>query len=112
MAQDLVYSHRLKSSCDLSPDWERQMIAIGGIPANINSQYFTTDSWTQGLKTFDLTDMEWKDSFDAGAAAYKTLKQIKDYIERNGQYPAQWDDQDLERWVTGGGCLLPPVSWY
>jgi hypothetical protein len=76
------------------------MIVVGGIPPSILATYFTKDPWPQGLGIFDLTEMKWKDSYDADAAPYVTPQQIKDSIAANGMYPAQWDDPTLKKWIA------------
>ena len=82
------------------------MLAIGGMPPNLGAEYFDKDAWPQGLGIFDLTEMQWKSTYDADAAPYKTPKQIKDHIAANGTYPSSWNDDVIERWITGRGELV------
>jgi hypothetical protein len=76
------------------------MIVIGGTPPGIYATYYTKDPWPQGLGIFDLTQMEWKDSYDAHAEPYVTPQRIKDSIAADGMYPAEWDASTLKRWIV------------
>ena len=44
------------------------MVAVGGQMGRHN--HLTPDPWDQGLGIFDMSAMEWKDSYDPNAAAY------------------------------------------
>ena len=46
----------------------RQMVSVGGHIGQTNA--FAPDPWDQGLGVFDMSAMEWKDSYDPNAAAY------------------------------------------
>ena len=81
----------------------RQMVMIGWEPPGIHIEYWPTDPWPQGLGIVDLTDMQWKSSFDADAAPYETPKQVKDYIAKNGMYPQEWDNEVIKQWIIGRG---------
>lgn len=58
----------------------RQMIVIGGLNYNVDLVRSTMDPDpnTQGLAIFDLTELQWKSSYDANASAYQTPQPIKD----------------------------------
>ena len=56
---------------------------------------------------FDLTEMVWKDSYDANAAAYETPKIVKDGIAKNGIYPKKWDDPIIAQWLVGKSLASP-----
>jgi len=48
----------------------RQMLSIGGLDPTRNGQWNTTDPWPQSLGIFDMTEMEWRDTYDPDAVAY------------------------------------------
>ncbi|KAF6829477.1 kelch repeat protein [Colletotrichum plurivorum] len=58
---------------------KRQMIVVGGITRDK-----TEDAFSQGLGVFDMTELQWKDSYDATAAEYDSPQVIKSlYDEGN-----------------------------
>ena len=89
----------------------RQMIVVGG---NIMTQqaisenngtwpYSVVDPWPQGLGVFDITDMEWKDSYDAGAGPYRTPEMVKQYYASHPRYSSSvLDDTVLRSWFDKG----------
>lgn len=77
------------------------MVAVGGRTPDLLGEFESKDPWPQGLGVFDLTKMEWLDTYDAGADLYTTPKVIKDGISKNGSYPRTWDDADTPMWLTG-----------
>ena len=87
------------------------MIAVGGIVVNAAAVYTlqtetTTDivdPWSQGLGVFDMSDLEWKDSYTADAAPYVTPHIVKTYYNQHGRYPNSWDSNTLEGWFTRKG---------
>jgi hypothetical protein len=52
---------------------KRQMLSIGGTITSWTDQ----DPASQGLLLFDMTELKWKDSYDANAAAYERAADIK-----------------------------------
>lgn len=88
----------------------RQMISIGGVTLYNNTEqdaFFVAggvpDPWDQGFGVFDLTDMEWKSSYDADAGPYVTPDSVKSYTQQNGRYPSEWEDHVIEEWFTNPG---------
>ena len=77
------------------------MIASGGIEPNIDSQLYVADPWPQGLGILDMTDLQWKDSYDSTAQPYQTPQRIKDAISHNGRYPASWESALIKQWFLG-----------
>ena len=75
------------------------MIVVGGQVANDGSSSIP-DPWSQGIGVFDLSAMEWSDSYDPSAPAYVTPKTVKSYIEANGRFPSSWDHPTVEAWFT------------
>ena len=61
----------------------RQMLVIGGqsfSQTTVPGYAMQQDAFAQGLGIFDLSDLEWKSSYDANADTYRTPQMIKDYI--------------------------------
>lgn len=92
----------------------RQMIVVGGQDIgrkNKTAVTYSQDHWTQGLGVFDLSAMQWRDGYDAGAEAYTTPATVKSWYDRNGRYPARWDDPAVEQLMKGVGrsLLIPPA---
>ena len=54
--------------------------------------------------------MQWKQSYDADAAAYETPKIVKDGIAENGTYPKAWDDPVVAEWLIGKASASPSTS--
>ena len=59
------------------------------------------DPWPQGLGIFDLSAMQWSDSYDSSASAYVTPQLMKAYIEEHGPYPSTWSDSTVKEVFTG-----------
>lgn len=87
---------------------QRQMVSVGGISisASVTSEEYTglnggmPDPFENGFGIFDLTEMEWKPSYNASADIYATPNLVKDYIKTNGRYPASWTNDIVEKWFT------------
>jgi hypothetical protein len=77
------------------------MLVVGGFEADVGYGYNTKDAFPQGLGIFDLTNMQWKDQYDADAEPYITPKIIKESISETGMYPKTWDDPLVESWIVG-----------
>jgi hypothetical protein len=92
---------RAKHTCNVAGN--RQMIVVGGITANVADAEQTKDTRTQGLGIFDLTELGWKTSYDASAAAYQTPDIVKQYISTNGPYPATWDSETVASFLSSKG---------
>ena len=79
---------------------QRQMMVVGGMAINStsgdNGGQSAPDPWGQGIGVFDLSEMQWSDSYNANAPAYTTPQKMKDYIASNGRYPAQWSDDSVK----------------
>ena len=58
------------------------MLSIGGIdPNDANLGVISKDPIAQGLQVFDLTDMKWTSTYNAGAAPYQSPKVVKDWYD-------------------------------
>lgn len=90
---------------------KRQMISIGGLVTNstlnltrYHSVYISQDSipdpWQQGIGIFDMSAMQWSDSYDHAAAPYVTPDMVKTYCQQNGREPASWSNDIAKSWFT------------
>lgn len=61
------------------------------------------DPWDQGIGIFDLSELQWKESYDASAEPYVTPANIKEWYKSNAKYPS-WNDPLIEQWFTEGGA--------
>ncbi|KAK7910925.1 kelch repeat protein [Apiospora marii] len=79
----------------------RQMLSVGGI-ANVKGLVYSNysvidpDPWKQGLGVFDLTEMVWKDRYDADADAYDTPKMVRDWYTEGGVNSVSWASEDIK----------------
>lgn len=64
---------------------QRQVLSIGGTPGNYNQK----DRAALGLQLFDMTELKWKSSYDANAAAYQRAPDI-DAWYTSGLVPASF----------------------
>lgn len=71
----------------------RQMLTFGGI--DWAQTIVQPDIFELGIGIFDMTAMQWSDSYDATAAKYETPTVIKDYINANGPTPSAWSNATL-----------------
>ena len=65
-----------------------QLVLIGGLDPT-EAQYLlesafngSPDPWAQGLGVFDMSSLQWKASYEAGARAYTPPDIIKQYYNR------------------------------
>lgn len=99
---------------------KRQMVVVGGRAVTEDSLVSGTthgatvvDPWAQGLGIFDLSDLEWKASYDASASSYTTPHVVKTHIEREGRFPPAWSDTTVKTWFTKERTLfsISPHIW-
>ncbi|KAF6813367.1 kelch repeat protein [Colletotrichum musicola] len=60
---------------------QRQMITTGGLNPGAKERYRDRDPFPQGLGVFDLTGLEWKTQYDAGAAPHETPDIVKSWYD-------------------------------
>ncbi|KAK4039558.1 hypothetical protein C8A01DRAFT_36432 [Parachaetomium inaequale] len=73
---------------------KRQVLSIGGTKG---PGWDDADLAPQGLTLFDMTDLKWKDSYDADAAAYERAPDIKTWYT-NGSFDAvEWSSDSVQR---------------
>jgi len=91
---------------------KRQMAVIGGKIGTLNVDVTNTwasipDPWDQGIGIFDMSELEWKSSYDHSAAKYVTPPLVKNYYAKHGSYP-KFQHKAVEGWFTKEGkvqCL-------
>ena len=99
---------RQKHTCEV---FRRQMLSIGGYSTTDNNLgHLSTDRFSQGLGIFDLTAMQWSDSYDTDAAPYQTPDVVKAWYRENGSSPAKWDDPALEDFFQKEASATNPGS--
>ncbi|KIW26325.1 hypothetical protein, variant [Cladophialophora immunda] len=73
----------------------RQMVSIGGRPPSTFNQFGADfDEWASGIGVMDMTELQWKDHYDAAAAPYERAQLIQKYYDQNYVKPA-WSDPAL-----------------
>ncbi|KAK4149394.1 hypothetical protein C8A00DRAFT_18906 [Chaetomidium leptoderma] len=72
---------------------KRQMLNIGGHNGSFGDQ----DPAPQGLLLFDMTEMKWKDSFNADAADYERAATIKTWYSDNSLDAVQWSSDEVRQ---------------
>lgn len=77
------------------------MVAVGGSVPDLEVSLIPRDPWPQGLGIFDLTEMQWRDDYDANADLYESPRMVKDGIAKEGMYPKKWDSPEVAGWLTG-----------
>jgi hypothetical protein len=77
------------------------MLVVGGVVPGIGIEQQPVDKFPQGLGIYDLTQLQWTDSYNSESAPYKTPKLIKDSITSNGSYPQTWADPEVATWLLG-----------
>lgn len=77
----------------------RQMLSIGGLnpsapthSASINE----TDPFWEGVKVFDLTELQWTNHYNATAAPYLAPSAVAAHYAAGSRYPSAWSNNDLK----------------
>lgn len=76
------------------------MVVVGGKQPFLSDSSQPPDFLSQGFGIFDLSDMEWKDQYDAAAAPYVTPDVVKSWYNEHGQYPASWSNATVAAWFN------------
>jgi hypothetical protein len=73
------------------------MISIGGIQDHGTTDTWATwkDPWPNGLGIFDMTALNWTDTYDAKADPYERGGLVDDFYTTNPRFPATWGDPEL-----------------
>jgi hypothetical protein len=91
---------RFGHSCNVVGN--RQMVVIGGA-IDTAQQDGVVDPWSNGIGIFDLSEMQWKDSYNATAGAYVTPEFVKSQNEQRPT-PDEWSDSVVKDWFTQKGA--------
>lgn len=61
----------------------RQLLSVGGFDSNLGNPRWwrTKDHFPQGLGVFDMTELAWKDGYDADAEPYESPAEIRAWYE-------------------------------
>lgn len=59
----------------------RQMLSWGGINTGDGRMWGTKDSFPHGIGIFDMTALQWRDSYDADADAYEPHESIRRWYD-------------------------------
>lgn len=79
---------RYQHTCEVVGN--RQILSIGGSSATVNDPilgFADKDPNAQGLAVFDMTDLEWKTSYDAKAAPYVSADVVQQWYEDAYVFP-------------------------
>lgn len=71
----------MSQSCNVAG--HRQMIIIGGLRADGRDRT-AGDDWPLGLGVFDLSEMVFKNRYDADASVYTSPQEVKKWYAKNG----------------------------
>ena len=88
---------RIQYTCNIVG--KRQMLSIGGLnpsAASLSAAYNDTDPYWEGMKVFDLTNMQWTNYFNANAAPYVAPSAVAAHYAAGSRYPSTWSSSDLE----------------
>jgi hypothetical protein len=87
---------RYQHSCEVVGN--RQLLSVGGSSAEVQDPIYgfaDPDPNAQGLGIFDLTDLEWKDGYDANAALYESADEIQQWYQQAGPRSVHWASDEL-----------------
>ena len=81
---------------------KRQMVSVGGMTANASQDTYqktqrSKDPWEQGLGVFDLTELVWKEGYDANDEPYRSPDIVRAYHSANGPVPVAGWSNDVVR---------------
>lgn len=75
-----AFNPRADHACVLAGN--RQMIVIGGMNEGISDQvekYEDLDPWVNGLGVFDVSELQWKNHYEAGAEKYQSPAVVRQW---------------------------------
>lgn len=97
---------RLGHSCNVAG--HRQMVIIGGLAPDGLSEV-AGDIWPLGLGVFDLSEMVFKDRYDADASVYTSPEVVKRWYAKNGSM-AKDISEDVESLFDRSSAADPSAS--
>ncbi len=71
----------------------RQVLSVGGA----DNSRTNPDPAPQGLLLFDMTTLEWKDSYDATAAAYERHSDLKAWYGNGSLGKVEWSSDEVRK---------------
>lgn len=76
------------------------MIVVGGVTKTIESTLdgIPVEPWPRSIGVYDLSNLQWKDNFNANAEAYVTPDVVKEYYRANGSQPGEWTEEGVQAW--------------
>ncbi|KAI1809205.1 hypothetical protein GGS20DRAFT_580893 [Poronia punctata] len=100
---------RSDHQCAIVGRGQRQMLSAGGVDGE-NRTFTaptTADPWIYGIGILDMTELEWKDSYDPDAAAYDSPTVVKEWYSAGRLRDVRWDDDELGRIMTNKSAPMP-----
>ncbi|KAK2000051.1 kelch repeat protein [Colletotrichum falcatum] len=92
---------------------QRQMVTVGGVNRmrwddNSTDFFRDPDPLPQGVGVFDLTDLKWKDEYDAGASSYDSPAVIKTWYNEGNLASVQYSEgvEELMKSGTSGSSFF------
>ncbi|KFY67141.1 hypothetical protein V496_01715 [Pseudogymnoascus sp. VKM F-4515 (FW-2607)] len=75
---------------------QRQMLSIGGDkhPSGVDWSSYV-DPWTSSMMIFDLTSLNWSDTYNPNAKAYARPDMVDRFYSINSAFPSTWGDATL-----------------
>ncbi|KAN0071309.1 hypothetical protein V8E54_010740 [Elaphomyces granulatus] len=90
---------------------KRQMLSIGGTYLEYGSLEIQDDPWPNSLGIFDMTTLNWTNTYDAAASAYERPSLVSQFFANNSRYPIEWDYPELETiFASPNGTATTNVS--
>jgi hypothetical protein len=87
------------------------MLSIGGTYLEHGSLEIQDDPWPNSLGIFDMTTLNWTNTYDAAASAYERPSLVSQFYANNSRYPIEWDDPELESiFASPNGTATTNVS--
>ena len=100
-------SARAMHSCNVVGKGGNQMIVIGGYdPTYPNVSIASRDPWSNGINIFDMSKLQWKDSYVPNDAKYQTPGVITKWYAKHGPYPS-FQNATLQSLFTQNTALSP-----
>ncbi|KAH8752940.1 hypothetical protein BGZ57DRAFT_912299 [Hyaloscypha finlandica] len=105
-------SPRIFHTCEVVG--RRQLVTIGGLnhhySPSIPNVWDVKDTFSQGLGIFDMTDMVWKDSYDANASDYRSPEVVKDWYAAGNQNSVNWQSKQVAISVNPTQAYIVPST--
>jgi hypothetical protein len=88
------------------------MISVGGLHQYENSDDWGTwiDPWANGLGIFDLSALNWTNTYNHTAAPYERSSLVASYYSSNARYPESWADPVLQAIFEANTTSAQPSS--